>query len=132
MRFNKILLFSLLTFLFSNEKQADKPIVSIHAEDAPLSMILSMLAEESGYNIVTGPNVNSQEKLSIHMDDVSVDQAINLVKLYDGQFPEDSVEKYLDYYQMKRAEFDETIDKWANTQLFEKVRGSWKPKFEIM
>ena len=84
MRFYKILLFSLLTSLFANQMQMDNPIVSIHAEDAPLSMILSMLAEESGYNIVTGPNVNSQEKLSIHMDDVSVDQAINLVVRASG------------------------------------------------
>lgn len=84
MRFYKILLFTLLTSLFANQMQMDNPIVSIHAEDAPLSMILSMLAEESGYNIVTGPNVNSQEKLSIHMDDVSVDQAINLVVRASG------------------------------------------------
>jgi len=84
MRFYKILLFSLLTSLFANQMQMDNPIVSIHAEDAPLSMILSMLAEESGYNIVTGPNVNNQEKLSIHMDNVSVDQAINLVVRASG------------------------------------------------
>ena len=84
MRFYKILLFTLLTSLFANQMQMDNPIVSIHAEDAPLSMILSMLAEESGYNIVTGPNVNSQDKLSIHMNDVSVDQAINLVVRASG------------------------------------------------
>ena len=38
-----------------------------------------MLAEESGYNIVTGPNVNEQDKLSIHLDEVAVSEAINLI-----------------------------------------------------
>ena len=53
--------------------------ISLHAEDAPLAIILSMLAEESGYNIVTGPNVNEQDKLSIHLDEVTVSEAINLI-----------------------------------------------------
>ena len=59
------------------------------------------------------------------------DQAINLVKLYDGQYPEESLGVYLDYYQMTKKEFDDTLDKWANKDLFEKVKGRWKPTFEI-
>ena len=55
------------------------PIVSIHAEDTHLPSILAILAKESGFNIVTGPNVQSQNKLTIHLDDVPIDQAINLV-----------------------------------------------------
>ena len=38
-----------------------------------------MLAEESGFNIVTGPNVNASELLTIHLDNVPIDQAINLI-----------------------------------------------------
>ena len=41
----------------------DEPKVSIHAEDTHLPTILSMLAKQSEYNIVTGPNVQTQEKL---------------------------------------------------------------------
>ena len=44
----------------------DEPIVSIHAEDTHLPTILSILAKQSDYNIVTGPNVDTQEKLTIH------------------------------------------------------------------
>ena len=58
--------------------------VTIHADDAPLSTILTMLADESGYNIVTGPNVNREEKLSIHLDEVPIDQAINLAVRASG------------------------------------------------
>ena len=73
-------------FLFSQYELSDSLLtaVTIHAEDAPLSLILTMLAEESGYNIVTGPNVNRQEKLSIHLDDVPIDQAINLAVRASG------------------------------------------------
>ena len=52
-----------------DNKNEDK-LVTIHAEDAYLPSILSILARESGYNIVTDPNVNRQEQLTIHLDDV--------------------------------------------------------------
>ena len=54
-------------------------LVTVHAEDAHLPSILAILAKESGYNIVTDPNVNRQEKISIHLDEVPIEQAINLV-----------------------------------------------------
>ena len=54
-------------------------LVTLHAEDAVLPGILSILARESVYNIVTDPNVNQQDKISIHLDDVPIEQAINLV-----------------------------------------------------
>tara|TARA_B110000438_G_scaffold30683_2_gene30134 strand:+ start:2521 stop:4035 length:1515 start_codon:yes stop_codon:yes gene_type:complete len=54
-------------------------LITIHAEDAFLPSILAILAKESGYNIVTDPNVNRQDKVSIHLDEVPIEQAINLV-----------------------------------------------------
>ena len=54
-------------------------LVTIHAEDAYLPGILTVLAKESGYNIVTDPSVNTQDKISIHLDEVPIEQAINLV-----------------------------------------------------
>ncbi|MBL7191479.1 secretin and TonB N-terminal domain-containing protein [bacterium] len=53
--------------------------VTIDADDAFLPSILTILAESSGYNIVTGPNVNKKERISIHLKDVPIDEAINLV-----------------------------------------------------
>ncbi len=58
-------------------------------------------------------------------------QAVNLVRLYDGHYPEKFMEQYLDYYQMSRAEFDAVIDRYANQDLFEKNNGRWKAKFII-
>lgn len=57
----------------------EERLITIHAEDAFLPSILAILAKESGYNIVTDPNVNKQDKVSIHLDDVPIDQAMNLV-----------------------------------------------------
>ena len=59
------------------------------------------------------------------------DQAVNLVRLYDGHYPEEFMELYLDYYQMTHKEFDSVLDRYANKDLFEKIDHFWKPKFTI-
>ncbi len=78
-----ILLLALAAILTGQQLQADgytgTKLVTIHAEDAHLPTVLSILAEESGYNIVTSPEVNSQDRISVHMDDVPIEQAVNLV-----------------------------------------------------
>jgi N-acetyl sugar amidotransferase len=58
-------------------------------------------------------------------------QAVNLVRLYDGHYPEEFMQLYLDYYQMTQAEFDAVLDCYANQELFEKIDGRWKPKFVV-
>ena len=63
----------------AGEQGENNTLITVHAEDAFLPSILAILANESGYNIVTGPNVNKQDKVSIHLDDVPIEQAINLV-----------------------------------------------------
>ena len=54
-------------------------LVTIDADDAFLPSVLSILAEKSGYNIVTGPGVNKEERISVHLKDVPIEQAMNLV-----------------------------------------------------
>lgn len=58
-------------------------------------------------------------------------QALQLVRLYDGQFPHDFLDTYLDYYQITREEFDAVLDRWVNKDLFHKVDGLWKPRFVV-
>ena len=86
LKFCKLFIFSIIfsVSLYAAEnidvdKKDNEPKVTIHAEDTHLPTILSMLAKQSGYNIVTGPNVQTQEKLTIHLDNVPISQAINLV-----------------------------------------------------
>lgn len=62
--------------------QADDALqrpVTIDADDAFLPSVLSILAAESGFNIVTGPQVNQEERISIHLKDTPIEQAMNLV-----------------------------------------------------
>jgi type IV pilus assembly protein PilQ len=53
-------------------------LVSLDAEDAYVPSVLKILAEKGGLNIVTGPGVTTG-RLSIHLKDVPIDQAVNLV-----------------------------------------------------
>jgi N-acetyl sugar amidotransferase len=58
-------------------------------------------------------------------------QAVNLVRLYDGHYPEEFMAQYLGYYRMTQSEFDAVLDRYANRDLFEKIDGRWKPKFTV-
>jgi hypothetical protein len=58
-------------------------------------------------------------------------QAINLVSIYDGEYPEIFNDLYLDYYEMSQKQFDEVLDKYANKELFSKIDGRWKAKFKV-
>ena len=53
-------------------------LITLDAEDAYIPSVLKILAEKGGLNIVTGPGVTAG-RLSIHMRDVPIDQAVNLV-----------------------------------------------------
>jgi type IV pilus assembly protein PilQ len=53
--------------------------VSIDADDAFLPSILTVLAEKSGFNIVTGPEVNTKQRISVHLKETPIEEAINLV-----------------------------------------------------
>ena len=58
------------------------------------------------------------------------EQAVQLVRMYDNAPPENYYDEYCDYYKMKKQDFLETIDKFANKNLFEK-KNRWEPKFKI-
>jgi type IV pilus secretin PilQ/predicted competence protein len=53
-------------------------LISLDADDAYLPAVLKLLAEKGDLNIVTGPGVTAG-KITIHLKDVPVEQAVNLV-----------------------------------------------------
>ena len=75
---------------------------------------------------------NQDASIEIRRGAMDRAQAVHLVRLYDGQYPHEFLETYLDYYQMSRSEFDTALDRWANQELFEKVDGYWKPMFNVV
>lgn len=74
---------------------------------------------------------NQDACIDVRRGAMSRDQAVNLVRVYDGQFPEEYLSSYLDYFDMTKDMFFAVLDRWANQELLEKVNGFWKPKFKI-
>ena len=75
---------------------------------------------------------NQDASIEIRRGAMVRDQALNLVRLYDGQYPHEFLETYLKYYQMTKSDFDVALDRWANKSLFEKIDGYWKPLFKVI
>ena len=69
----------LLSISFLITQSINENLVTIHAEDANLSSILSIIAQDSDFNIVTGPTVSQDKKLTIHLDDTPILEALDLI-----------------------------------------------------
>ena len=74
---------------------------------------------------------NQDASIEIRRGAMDRDQALNLVRMYDGMYPENDIKTYLEYYNISKEKFDSIIDKWANKDLFEKIDTRWSPKFLI-
>jgi len=74
---------------------------------------------------------NQDASIEIRRGAMDRQQALNLVRLYDGQYPLEYLETYLSYYQMNKDEFNAVLERWVNLDLFTKVGNHWTPKFEI-
>ena len=77
--------------------------------------------------------VSSEVSNEIRRSSTTRNQAINIANALDGEAPDENhVKKYLDYYKIKKSEFDEIIDKHTNKELFYKNNNNqWTKKFEI-
>ena len=76
---------------------------------------------------------NQDACIEIRRGAISRDQAINLVKLYDGKLPKEHILKYLDYYQIKEDKFYSVLRKWTNHKLFNITgKNEWVRKFDII
>ena len=75
---------------------------------------------------------NQDACIEIRRGAMSRDQAINLVKLYDGHYPEEFLDLYLEYYKMSKSEFESVLDRWANKEILHKQNGKWILKEEII
>lgn len=57
------------------------------------------------------------------------DDGLDLVRAFDGEFPEMYLPEVLDYLGMTRAELIETIDMHRNPELWTKEDGVWAPRY---
>ena len=59
------------------------------------------------------------------------DEGIELVKKYDGEFPEKHFKHFLEYCDISEPLFEEVIDSWRSDHIWEKQNGSWVLKNPI-
>ena len=60
---------------------------------------------------------------------ITRDEAVALVKKYDGEFPKKYYREFLEYCQMSEDEFEKTIDSWRSDHIWLKSNeGEWKLK----
>ena len=75
---------------------------------------------------------NQDASIEVRRGAMDRDQAVNLVRIYDGHYPEEFIDLYLDYYQMTFEAFNQVIDRYANKDLFEKRNNRWYPRFTVI
>lgn len=102
---------------FTNFAQNDQALYALHAY---------LMYLKFGFG-----RANQDACIEVRRGAMDRKQAVNLVKLYDGQYPEEFLDAYLEYYRMTKDEFNSVLDRWANRQIFAKVDGRWQPKFTI-
>lgn len=102
---------------FTNFSQNDQALYALHTYLMYLKFGFGRATQDAGIEIRRGA--------------MTRDQAVNLVRLYDGHYPGEFIDTYLEYYQMTQTEFDAILDRWVNPRLFTKVDGRWTPTFVV-
>ena len=75
---------------------------------------------------------NQDASIEVRRGAMDRDQALELVRIYDGQYPHEFEDLYLDYFQMSAGEFHAVLNRWTNQNLFE-VNGPIRtPRFTVM
>ena len=58
-------------------------------------------------------------------------EAVNLVKKFDGEFPEKYLKEFCDYIDISIKEFYEIVDSFRSPHLWSKSDGEWKLKHNV-
>jgi len=61
---------------------------------------------------------NQDASIEVRRGAMDRDQAVELVRIYDGAYPEEFEELYLEYFEMTPDEFHNTLNRWTNLALF--------------
>jgi len=102
---------------FTNFAQNDQAFYALHTYMMYLKFGFGRATQDAGIEIRRGA--------------MDRDQALNLVRLYDNEYPEEYIETYLDYYEITKKYFDSIINKWVSKDLFVKDKGRWSPMFIV-
>jgi N-acetyl sugar amidotransferase len=59
---------------------------------------------------------------------ITREEGVQLVRKYDGEFPEKHFQLFLEYCDMSQSEFHEIVDSWRAKHVWEKKGNDWKLK----
>ena len=74
---------------------------------------------------------NQDASIEIRRGAMDRDQAVELVRIYDGQYPHEYEELYLDYFELSPDDFHKILEKWTNKELFDVANRVVTPKFLV-
>ena len=103
---------------FTNFAQNDQALASLHYYLMYLKFGFGRATQDAG--------------IEIRRQAMTRAQAVNLVRIYDNQAPINGYQQFADYYKISLEEFNETIDRFANKDLFKKEGNHWTPCFEVI
>ncbi len=103
---------------FTNFAQNDQGLYALHTYLMYLKFGFGRATQDAGIEIRRGA--------------MSREQGINLVKMYDGHYPEEWEATYFEYYGMKAPEFYKILENHTNKDLFDFKLGRVTPKFEVI
>lgn len=102
---------------YNNFAQTDTSLYDLHVYLMYLKFGFGRCTQDVGVDIRRGAMTRKQ--------------GLQLVKMFDGVYPEPFIEEYLDYFDMTNDEFEAILDRHANKELFRKEGGIWVPMFEV-
>ncbi|MCZ2484746.1 N-acetyl sugar amidotransferase [Aquirufa antheringensis] len=97
---------------YTNFAQTDTKLYDLHAYLMFLKFGFGRCTQDVGIDIRRGALTRKQ--------------GLELVRLYDGEYPEPYIEDYLKYFKMTIDEFNDVLDSFANKNVLHKVNGRWK------
>ena len=84
----------------------------------------SMLQLETEAKAIMRPSL-VQLELPIEEEKLSREQGLKYAKQFDHIFPHESLNNYLNYFDMKEADFFEVLEKFRNKEIFMKNNNEW-------
>lgn len=97
---------------FTNFAQNDQALVALHTY---------MMFVKFGFGRAT-----ADACIEVRRGAMNRNQALNLVKLYDGKYPLEFEKVYLEYYNLSKKKFHQIIDKHANKKILKKNGNQWE------
>ncbi|OGM99402.1 MAG: LPS biosynthesis protein [Candidatus Yanofskybacteria bacterium RIFCSPHIGHO2_01_FULL_39_8b] len=70
-------------------------------------------------------------QMEIRSGHITREEAISLVKRYDGEFPKQYFKEFLQYLGITEKHFWEVIERYRSPHLWKKVNGRWQLKFKV-